>query len=449
MDRILIIVCFLLGLLMSLLMFPEGATAALLVTFCSVIIVFFIRASLKEEAELLTRIFLVALIARLSFGVLIHYFNLREFFGGDALTYDALGSGLVQNWSGRGPVDENLKQTISTMASGWGMNYLTGFIYVFTGRNIFAAQSFCGVIGAATAPLIYKCSFEIFGNRRVSKISALLVALYPAFIVWSGQLLKDGIIIFLLVLAITMVLRLQQKLSFVNAAVLILSLFGILSLRFYIFYMVAAAVVGTFVVGFSNSPAAIIRRITVLVVIGLGLTYLGVLRNAGGEIDQYADLERIQRSRSDLALSADSGFGGELDVSTSEGAITALPIGLLYLMLAPFPWQISNFRQAVTLPEILLWWASIPIMISGLWYTIRYKLRVSLAILIFTLMLTLAYSVFQGNVGTAYRQRTQIQVFLFIFTAVGWTLIQEKRENQKTLRQAKNRLTEGRIRAGV
>jgi hypothetical protein len=52
-------------------------------------------------------------------------------------------------------------------------------------------------------------------------------------------------------------------------------------------------------------------------------------------------------------------------------------------------------------------------------------------ILIFTLMLTLSYSVFQGNVGTAYRQRAQLLVFYFIFVAVGFVLLLEKREEQK------------------
>jgi positive regulator of sigma E activity len=52
-------------------------------------------------------------------------------------------------------------------------------------------------------------------------------------------------------------------------------------------------------------------------------------------------------------------------------------------------------------------------------------------ILIFTVMLTLAYSVFQGNVGTAYRQRAQLLVFYFIFVAVGFVLMKEKREEKK------------------
>ena len=51
--------------------------------------------------------------------------------------------------------------------------------------------------------------------------------------------------------------------------------------------------------------------------------------------------------------------------------------------------------------------------------------------LIFTVMLSLAYSIFQGNVGNAYRQRAQLQIFWFIFVAVGYVVIREKREGSK------------------
>jgi hypothetical protein len=46
------------------------------------------------------------------------------------------------------------------------------------------------------------------------------------------------------------------------------------------------------------------------------------------------------------------------------------------------------------------------------------------------MMLTLAYSVFQGNVGTAYRQRSQLLVFYFIFVSVGYELLRERREEK-------------------
>jgi hypothetical protein len=46
-------------------------------------------------------------------------------------------------------------------------------------------------------------------------------------------------------------------------------------------------------------------------------------------------------------------------------------------------------------------------------------------------MLTLAYSVGMGNIGTAYRQRSQLLVFYFIFVAVGYVLYKESREEMK------------------
>jgi hypothetical protein len=67
----------------------------------------------------------------------------------------------------------------------------------------------------------------------------------------------------------------------------------------------------------------------------------------------------------------------------------------------------------------------------------------------FSLMLTVAYSIFQGNVGTAYRQRTQIQVFLFILVAVGWTVYKEGRENKRLIQAEAQRRVEEQIRANA
>jgi hypothetical protein len=149
------------------------------------------------------------------------------------------------------------------------------------------------------------------------------------------------------------------------------------------------------------------------------------------QIGYYANLEKVQRSRLDSATRGQSGFGQQNDVSTGEGALSTIPLGLVYLLFAPFPWQLASLRQSITLPEMIFWWASFPLLILGLWFSIKYRLRQISPILIFTVMLSLAYSVFQGNVGNAYRQRSQLLVFYFIFVAVGYVLLLEKREERK------------------
>jgi hypothetical protein len=174
-----------------------------------------------------------------------------------------------------------------------------------------------------------------------------------------------------------------------------------------------------------------LRQLLIIIGIGLGLTYIGVIRTANVQFGYFSDLNVVQRSRLDLATSAESGFGKDVDVSTAAGAIQAVPTGIIYLLFAPFPWQLQSLRQSITLPEMLVWWAAFPFLVLGFWFTFRHRLRQAFVIFIFTSMLTVAYSVFQGNVGTAYRQRAQLLVFYFIFVAVGIVLLREKWEERR------------------
>jgi 4-amino-4-deoxy-L-arabinose transferase-like glycosyltransferase len=322
-----------------------------------------------------------------------------------------------------------------TGASGWGMTYMVAGIYRIAGRNMLATQFVNGVLGAATAPVIFLCAQHIFNNVRVARVSGILVAFYPSLVLWSSQGLKDGPIVFALSVSIFAALKLKDRFSLKYLALLSIALIALLSLRFYIFYMMVAAISGAFIIGMRQvSAQSFIRQFAVIIVVGLALAYFGVSRYASSQIGTYANLEAVQRSRSDLAQSGKSGFGRDVDVSTGSGALSALPTGVVYLLFAPFPWQLTTLRQSITLPEMVVWWCSFPLLMLGLWFTVTYRLREISPILIFTSMLTLAYALFQGNVGTAYRQRSQLLIFYFIFVAVGYELLMERLENQKRQR---------------
>jgi len=64
--------------------------------------------------------------------------------------------------------------------SGWGMLYMVAAIYKVTGRNMLAVQYINSVLGAATAPIAYVISKEIFPNTRVARVCALLSAFFPS-----------------------------------------------------------------------------------------------------------------------------------------------------------------------------------------------------------------------------------------------------------------------------
>ena len=419
----------LLGVIISLTI--EGGALAVL---CGIVFAGVAGAIIRTvdvERSFLIRLFAVGVLARVVVGAIINGFKLQEFFGGDAFTYDIIGDALTRSWGGESTYMLLIDELVNNGATGWGMFYLVGAIYSVVGRNMLAVQFFNAVVGAATAPVIFLCAHHIFGSLRVSRIAALFVAFYPSLILWSSQGLKDGPIVFLLALIMLATLKLGERLQTKYFIVLALSLAGLISLRFYIFYMATAAVVGAFLIGMRPlTSQSLARQLVVVVGIGLILTYFGVLRRASAQLE-VINLQMVQNSRSDLATSAQSGFAKDIDVSTTSGALTAIPVGMVYLLFAPFPWQLANLRQSITLPEMLVWWGSFPLLVLGAWFTVKFRLRQALPILIFTSMLTIAYSIFQGNVGTAYRQRSQILVFYFIFVAVGAVLLREQQEDKR------------------
>ncbi len=394
-----------------------------------------------EFGDFLLKLFITALLLRVFLATLIFVFRGQDFFGGDALTYDFFGSEQLKAWGGDQYAENLVKQFIGKgEGSGWGMVNFVAAVYALIGRNMLAIQLVNAVLGAATAALVFLCAQHVFNNRRVSRLAALGVAFYPSLILWSSQGLKDAPIVFCLALSILATLKLGEKINLKYAAVLGISLFALLSLRFYVFYMIVIAIGGSFLMGMKAlTPTTFVRQFLLVILLGVGLMYMGVTRYANVQFETYGNLKQIQRSRLDASRSAQSGFAQDVDVSTTGGAITTIPIGLIYLLFAPFPWQLASLRQSITLPEMLVWWASFPMLVLGLWFSIKYRLRMISPILIFTVMLSLAYSVFQGNVGTAYRQRAQLLVFYFIFAAVGYVLMFEKREEKKRLELAAKR----------
>ena len=431
MNTILIALALVIGVAVIQLI-PGYAPGALAACFVVSIPTLFAMARTDEDRTFLFRLFTLAVLVRIIIASVIYLGHMQEFFGGDANTYHLFGQSLNQGWHGDEYHDYRYQVFIQSGAGAWGMLYVVAAVYEVIGENMYAIQLINASVGASTAIVVYFVTKTLFNNARVSKLAAILVAFFPSLILWSSQGLKDALIIMALALCILATLRLMEKVTVPYLIVLGGCLAALLSLRFYIFYMMAAAVGGSFVIGLKSADArSFVQRFVAIGLIGMAFTWFGVIRFATVQFQKYGNLQMVQMSRVDQARNAESGFGKDVDVQTTEGALTVIPIGLLYLLFAPFPWQLASLRQGIALPEMLIWWAAFPLLVLGLWYAIKHRLRQVSPIVLFTTMLTLAYAVFQGNVGTAYRQRSQLLVFYFIFVAVGAILMVEKRENSR------------------
>jgi hypothetical protein len=369
------------------------------------------------EAGFLSRVYLATLLLRMAMAFALNELasnsSVAGTFWGDSGTYDAAGYALASRWHGEG-----VTTTLVQALSGYGFVYYVAGIYYVLGRNQLFVQLLNATIGSVTALVVYGIARRLFGSD-VARWSALFMAFFPQMLFWSAGMYKDPAVLLCIAVSMLAVLRLREAFSPGMAILLGVAAVCLLSLRFYIFYFVALAALGAFFFGRKGPIVPRLASYGLVLAVLFGAFSIAVKPETLEMQRAYMTLDQMQVTRADQATWGTSAYGSQYDVSTAGGALKALPIGLAYLLFAPFPWAVSGLRQLLVLPETLVWYALMPAFARGVAHSIRQRLRDVLPILVFTVALTVAYALMQGNVGTAYRQRTQVTMFFFVFMAVG------------------------------
>ena len=382
-------------------------------------------ASPRSSAAESERVFLFYLYAgslaiRLATGITILLGGYIEYFAGDHITYDFFGWGLAQAWSGQLQNTKWVYERMSQVGQN-GIYYWVAILYSIFGHTQTGATAVQCVVVSFTPVLTYKISYLLYASRKAARYAALLVAFLPSMIIWSSLLLKDPLIIFLLCVTVLCMLKIQKESKYLYIIPATAAMLPILAIRIYVFYFILFAVLGSYLMsrfGGKSSLGGYMARLAGIGIIGITLFSLQ-FDKISEEQFKVNILDRVQSSRTDLAKAAYSGFATEARVNTIGDAAAFLPVGITYLLLAPFPWQGGGLRYMLALPEQLLWYGLIPFFLIGTLYTIRKHFRDALVIFFFVAQLTAFYGIFVGNVGTAHRQRTQVFVFYLIFTGAG------------------------------
>ena len=412
--------------------FFDGLLAVLLVAFLNALILSRVRRSFdRAEGNFLARVYFWTLLVRMVGAVILNVqagdSQFADTFWGDSGTYDAGGYVLAQGWTG----DSYATPLSSGATSGYGFIYFVGVLYFFFGRNQLLVQLLNGTIGSLAVLVIYSVARQLF-NPEAARWASLFMAFFPQMIFWSFAMYKDPSILLCIAVSMYAVLKLRVEFRLSWALLFVAACIALMTLRFYIFYMVSFATLGTFLFAQRRGLFGGLLAQVALICLFVAAVVFGVRSETLEQQTAFFDLERLQNARVGQAMLSQSAYGSEFNVSTPEGALAALPVGLAYLLFAPFPWAITGLRQQLTLPETLVWYSLMPSLLRGLVYTVRNRFREALPIIVFASVLTVAYAVFQSNVGTAYRQRTQISMFFFVFMGVGIEQRQRKRAQRQS-----------------
>jgi 4-amino-4-deoxy-L-arabinose transferase-like glycosyltransferase len=383
-----------------------------------------------SERRWLTRLLFLAFGLRMVLATVFALVPEARLFHEDADGYELLGMAIANRWHGAGPPFHIAD------AANLGHYYICGTVYYLFGTFRPVASYFNALLGAATVFVVYRLTLQFF-HIAVARRVALLVALMPSIILWNSLALKDTEVTLLVVLALSSCVSLKRRFTPRALAGVLLPLIALQPIRFYIVYFLGLAIVGSLLFERGTKVLTGVPKILVAVGGGLALLALVGLSSNAREGTSVFDLERVNTFRQGMASTAHSGFAADVDISTPGGALMFLPVGLAVLLLGPFPWQLTALRPLMAAPETIFWWFLIPSAIRGIRFAIKERFADTSPILLFTAILAPAYALVQGNVGSAFRQRAQIFVLLFVFTALGQYLeiCRKKRLNPKLLLQ--------------
>lgn len=369
----------------------------------------------RDEARALLPIFLAAVCVRVALGTAIAYAVPPDYFSLDHGRYQLVGRELVEHWAGRGGRPELLTEEL-------GYYVWNALIYRLVGYAPLAAALSNAALAGISVILTFRIAREV-GGAQAARNAALLAAFFPSLVLWSSLNLKDAATILCILTALRGAQRLQRRITPGGALLLVAGIAALGQLRDYLVVIVA----------FSAGLAVLLPRLrgAALRAAFAAAVVAGVLIFGVPEpLEEFADeasFQTLDRHRRNLAL-GDSAYYGDADVSTPGAALRFLPIGVAYFVLAPAPWQLWNARQWLTLPEMLVWYALLPFVFLGVRHVIRRRVGAALAPASFAVLATLSYALVESNLGTAYRHRAQVLVFLLIFAGVG---IAERRARRR------------------
>jgi len=385
---------------------PDGLTSAFAVLAVLVVPTALLLAGRepRDESRQLLALFLAAVAVRVTVALLIAYAAPSHFFAADDHKYGRLGWELAAHWAGEGPYPAQLYGRP-------GYYMWNALLFTLVGHVPTAPAFANAALGGLSCLLAHALARDLAGPRA-GLLAAGLTAFWPSLVLWSSLNLKDAWAILGLLLLLRGAQRLASGLA-PGAVIQLVAGFGVVSpLRGYLALVALAAV----------TLAWLLPRLRTSPVVALVLLALVavVVPNVApvGELAEEASFESIDQMRRKLSLGG-SAYLTDADLSTPGAALRFLPSGLVYFLLAPLPWQLFNARQLLTLPEMLTWYALVPMVLVGLRDALRRRFAAAAPIAFFAGLATLSYALVEGNLGTAYRHRAQVVILFLIFAAVG------------------------------
>jgi len=185
----------------------------------------------------------------------------------------------------------------------------------------------------------------------------------------------------------------------------------------------------------------LVRQVIVAVMFVGAVSSLSLHERAERQLTETREgiLMEVDRTRHWSAISAESGYYPDADLGTLGEAAQFFPIGLFYFLTVPLPWQTGALRQNLIIPETAFWLLVLyPFTVIGLIRGFRVNRPGTMVCILATAGMCVIYALLSGNIGIAYRMRSQVWLLWAPFAAWGWEMRREqRRERRRFARRAR------------
>ncbi|MEN8150180.1 MAG: glycosyltransferase family 39 protein [Planctomycetota bacterium] len=375
----------------------------------------------QSDRRFLVLLVLSGFVARVVVAIALRRLGLNQVIAPDELTFH--NNGIVFSMWLRGETPYRLSyHHLDSLQVGYF--YLVGTIYYLFGIQPILPILLNCLVGSLAAIPVHRIARDLHG-REAARTAAILVTFFPSVLLWSTMLLRDSLVVLLLMMIVVGVMELRKRFTLHNLVLLLglLTLLG--TLRQYLFLMVAGTAIASFVLGRTGRTAKSLV-VSLLVIVAL----FSLMKVAGfgvWELERASLFHLNQRRQYNALATAAGSIAPEVDISKPIGALTYLPVGMAYFLGSPFPWQVLSTRQLVALPDVLVWYGLLPSILLGLLHLIRRRFRDASMLLITMTVITILYSLVEGNIGIIFRHRVQVIVPCMVLAGIGLARLRERR----------------------
>jgi len=368
--------------------------------------------------------------------------------------------------------------------------YLTSGVFFVFGPDIALAEILNSGMGAALVVFAWDLGRRVFPTSTM--LPALVIAVAPPLVAFSGLVLKDALAVLLVAVALWATVRFQERGQWRFLFVALAAIEPMLSTRYYAYYALLLTLVVSMVFWCVPRRPELLARLSyraqVLRVAGSFVLAAAMWVVNGIPSDSFVTpndvLPRIEQARIGLSEGGRTSYGnpspqptgaptpqptgaptpqptgapaptsalaqsepprvvgsaawwtehgleGNAGIQVLVRTLQHLPRGVWYALLAPFPWAADRLSDRLVIPDMLMWYLVAVAAPISLWKE-RRRWRDWFPVAFFSLVLFGLFALAEGNVGTLYRHRA-FGVMPFAAILAGPTLVATHRAIRKWL----------------